>query len=101
LDVVGCALFGRGMADLAKRLGPTVTAGLRAAERTTRGIMLVNPPAWLFRVGANFLHHAPVLPPPLSRIQRIMKTVDDMVWEVIRDRQANPGRDDDLLGLLL
>ncbi len=101
LDVVGSALFGRGMADLAKRLGPTVTTGLRAAERTTRAIMLVNPPGWLFRAWASFLHHAPVLPPPLSRIQGIMRTVDDMVWEVIRERKANPGRDDDLLGLLL
>jgi cytochrome P450 len=101
LDVVGCALFGRGMADLAQRLGPTVTTGLRAAERTTRGIMLVNPPAWLFRAWANVLHHAPLLPPPLSRIQGIMRSVDEMVWQVIHDRQANPGADDDLLGLLL
>jgi len=101
LDVVGSALFGRGMADLAKRLGPTVTTGLRAAERTTRGIMLVNPPWWLFRAWGKFLHHAPLLPPPLARIQSIMRTVDDTVWEVIHERQANPGRDDDLLGLLL
>lgn len=101
LDVVGCALFGRGMADLARQLGPTVTTGLRAAERTTRGIMLVNPPAWLFRAWANFLHNAPLLPPPLSRIQGIMRSVDETVWRVIRERQANPGREDDLLGLLL
>ena len=101
LDVVGCALFGRGMADLAQRLGPTVTTGLRAAERATRGIMLVNPPAWLFRAWASFLHHAPLLPPPLSRIQSIMRGVDEMVWNVIREREANPGPDDDLLGLLL
>jgi cytochrome P450 len=89
------------MADLAQRLGPTVTTGLRAAERTTRGIMLVNPPAWLFRAWANVLHHAPLLPPPLSRIQGIMRSVDEMVWQVIHDRQADPGADDDLLGLLL
>ena len=101
LDVVGSALFGRGMADLAVRMGPSVTTGLRAAERATRGIMLVNPPWWLFRAWANFVHHAPFLPPPLSRIQGIMRGVDEMVWQVVRERQADPGRDDDLLGLLL
>lgn len=101
LDVVGSALFGRGMADLATRLGPTVTTGLRAAERATRAIMLVNPPWWLFRGWTSFLHRAPLLPPPLSRIQSIMRGVDEMVWQVIHDRQANPGSDDDLLGLLL
>jgi cytochrome P450 len=30
-----------------------------------------------------------------------MKTVDDTVWNVIHERQRSPGRDDDLLGLLL
>jgi cytochrome P450 len=101
LDVVGSALFGRGMADLAVRLGPSVTTGLRAAERATRAIMLLNPPWWLFRAWANFVHHAPLLPPPMSRIQGIMRDVDQTVWRVIRERQADPGSDQDLLGLLL
>lgn len=101
LDVVGSALFGRGMADLARRIGPTVTTGLRAAERATRLIMLVNPPWWLFRAWASFVHHAPVLPRPLNRIQSVMRTVDETVWEVIRERQANPKGADDLLALLL
>ena len=101
LDVVGSALFGRGMADLAVRLGPSVTTGLRAAERATRAIMLVNPPWWLFRAWANFVHHAPLLPPPMRRIQGIMRDVDETVWQVVRERQANPGSEEDLLGLLL
>ena len=101
LDVVGSALFGRGMADLARRIGPMVTTGLRAAERTTRIMMLTNPPWWLFRAWANFLHHAPLLPPPLSRIQAIMRTIDQTVWQVVRERQADPGDAGDLLGLLL
>ena len=101
LDVVGSALFGRGMADLARRIGPLVTTGLRAAERTTRLMMVTNPPWWLFRAWAGFLHHAPLLPPPLQRIQSVMRTIDETVWGVVRERQANPGRSDDLLGLLL
>jgi cytochrome P450 len=101
LDVVGSALFGRGMADLAREIGRSVTGGLRAAERAARLILLTNPPWWLARASASFVHRAPVLPPGLRRIQSIMRTVDDTVWDVIHDRQANPGDADDLLGLLL
>jgi len=101
LDVVGSALFGRGMADLARSIGPAVTEALRAAERATRLIMLVNPPWWLTRASAAFVHHAPLLPPPLSRLQSIMRTVDQTIWGVIHDRRAEPSSADDLLGLLL
>jgi cytochrome P450 len=101
LDVVGTALFGRGMADLADRIGPDVTAGLRAAERATRLIMLANPPVWLMRASAMFVDRAPLLPPPIGRLHSIMRTVDRMVWDVIRERQAHPDPTEDLLGLLL
>jgi cytochrome P450 len=101
LDVVGSALFGRGMADLARRLGPIVTLSLRAAERATRLYMLANPPVWLARGGASFVRHAPWLPPPLDRVHEAMVTIDETVWDVIHARQDTPGRDDDLLGMLL
>jgi cytochrome P450 len=101
LDVVGSALFGRGMADLARRMGPNVTVGLRAAERATRAIMVVNPPWWMFRAWASFVHHAPVLPAPMKRVQAVMRDIDRTVWTVVRERDANPGDGADLLGLLL
>jgi cytochrome P450 len=102
LDVVGSALFGRGMADLARRIGPNVTFGLRGAERATRLILLVNPPALLARGAALAVRHIPVLPPPISGLHDVLATVDKTVWDVIHDRQrSTAGRDDDLLGLLL
>jgi cytochrome P450 len=101
LDVVGSALFGRGMADLARRIGPRVTSGLRAAERATRLILLFNPPALLARAIASGVRRVPVLPPPLSGLHDILEVIDETVWGVIHERRANPGRDDDLLGLLL
>lgn len=101
LDVVGSALFGRGMADLARRLGPLVTTGLRAAEFTARLMMVAPPPRTLFRAWASFVQHAPLLPPPLDRIQAVMRNVDRTVWQVVRERQADPGSSEDLLGLLL
>jgi len=101
LDVVGSALFGRAMGDLARKLRPTVTGGLRAAEFAARLILVANPPWWLARASVSFIHHAPLLPPPLNRPQQIMRTIDEMVWEVIHDRQAHPKQADDLLGLLL
>lgn len=101
LDVVGSALFGRGMADLARQIGPTVTDGLRAAERATRVMMVTNPPPWLARATAAFIGHAPLLPPPVDRLQAVMQTIDRTVWGVIRERQENPDDTEDLLGLLL
>jgi cytochrome P450 len=101
LDVVGAALFGRGLGELAQELAPTVTAGLRAAERATRLILIANPPWWLARISADLIHHLPLLPPPLNRLHEIMRTVDETVWKVIHDRQAHPDDTADLLGLLL
>ncbi len=101
LEVVGSALFGRGMADFARRVGRSVTHGLRAAERATRVLVIANPPNWLARGVAEFVHHAPLLPPPLSSVQAVMRTIDSTVWDVIRDREAHPRGAEDLLGLLL
>jgi cytochrome P450 len=101
LDVVGSALFGRGMADLARKIGPRVTFGLRAAERATRVILIFNPPALLARTVALAVRHVPLWPPPISAIHDVLATVDDTVWGVIHQRQRDPGREDDLLGLLL
>ena len=101
LDVVGSALFGRGMSDLARRIGRTVTAGLRSAEVGARLLMVGNPPRVLARAAIGALGRAPVLPPPLGGPQRVMRTIDRTVWGVIEERRAHPGRQDDLLGLLL
>jgi cytochrome P450 len=102
LEVVGSALFGRGLGELARRLGPAVTTGLRAAEVAARLLVLVGPPAWAIRASAGFVHRSPLMPPPLRGIQRTMRTVDEVVWDIIDDRRANPQPDaDDLVGLLL
>jgi cytochrome P450 len=89
------------MADLAARIGPDVTDGLRAAERATRLILLANPPVWLVRLMAGIVDKTPHLPPPIGRLHEIMRTVDRMVWDVIHERQAHPDDTEDLLGLLL
>ena len=102
LDVVGSALFGHGMADLARRIGPAVTAGLRAAEIATRLLLVANPPVWLVRGCASAIDRAPLLPPPLGRLHTIMRTIDDDGL----GRDPRPPRASDrsagrLLGLLL
>ncbi len=101
LDVVGSALFGRGMAKLARGMAADVTDGLHAAERATRVMLLLNPPVWLVRATAALVDHAPFLPPPINRLHGIMRSVDRTVWDVIHDRQAHPKNAEDLLGLLL
>jgi cytochrome P450 len=101
MDVVGAALFGHRFGDIARRMRRVVTTGLRGAEVATRWLMVAGPPAWTVRATAGLIHHAPVLPRPLSGMQWVMRTVDDAVWELIHDRQANPTDTDDLLNLLL
>jgi cytochrome P450 len=101
LDVVGSALFGHGMADLARRIGPRVTYGLRSAERATRLMLLFNPPTLLTRAAMHAVRRAPLLPRSLAGAQDVMRVIDETVWGVIEGRRATPGREDDLLGLLL
>ncbi len=101
MDVVGAALFGHQFGDVARKMSRVVTIGLRGAEVATRLLMLLAPPVPLMRATAGFIHHAPLLPSPLSKMQWTMKTVDKAVWDLIHERQANPTDADDLLNLLL
>jgi len=101
MDVVGAALFGHQFGDMARRMQKVVTAGLRGAEVATRLLMVASPPVWGMRAVAGAIHHAPLLPPPLSQLQWVMKTVDRTVWDVIHDRQEHPSDTEDLLNLLL
>jgi cytochrome P450 len=106
LEVVGSALFGRGLSGFAQRMAREVRAGLRAAERGTRMIMIANPPAWMARAHVRLLKTLPWVPPPLDRPQRVMRIMDQSVWDVINERRASgedfgDEEDPDLLGLLL
>lgn len=106
LEVVGSALLGRGLAGFAQKMAPEVTTGLRAAERATRLIMLVNPPVWIPRTSVWLLDHLPYVPGKLKRPQRVMRVMDQSVWDVINERRASgedfdDEDDPDLLGLLL
>ena len=47
------------------------------------------------------MDRTPFLPPPIGRLHKIMRSIDTMVWDVIRDRQDHPDDTEDLLGLLL
>jgi cytochrome P450 len=101
MDVVGAALFGHRFGEVGQKMTKVVTTGLRSAEVATRLLMVVAPPVWGMRAFAKALHHAPYVPPPLNALQWVMRTVDDVVWELIDERRAQPSDTDDLLNLLL
>jgi cytochrome P450 len=101
LDVVGAALFGREMGDLARKLKRAVTDALRSAEVAARLMMVFDPPVWLARTLVAAVHHAPYLPPPLDKPSWALKAIDRTVWDTIHHRRANPVDTPDLLGLLL
>jgi len=109
LDVVGRALFGATLSDVAERLRPAVVVGLRTGVAAARLQLLLALPRWMVNLGGWLLYHVPVVPPPLSRIQRAMHTIDDVVRGVIDARlvgvdPSRAAREDDpsdLLDLLL
>lgn len=101
MDVVGAALFGHQFGELARRMQKVVTTGLRGAEVGTRLLMVAAPPVWGLRACIGAIRRSPLLPPRLRRLQWVMRTVDETVWDVIYERQAHPTESDDLLNLLL
>jgi cytochrome P450 len=64
-------------------------------------MLVFNPPRAVARALVLLVRHAPLLPPRVGGVQEVLRVVDETVWGVINERRAHPGRDDDLLGLLL
>src|SRR5947208_1066602 len=100
LDVVGRALFGATLSDVADRLRPAVVVGLRTGVAAARLQLLLALPRWMVNLGGWLLYNVPVVPPPLSHIRRSMHTIDDVVRGVINARSSAGGEgiEDDLLG---
>lgn len=101
LNVVGSALFGTQFGDIADKMSNQVTAGLRGAERAVRLFEIVAPPRWLFRAMTRAFYMPVPLPPPYRAMQAVIRSVDQTVWQMIGDRQANPTESPDLLNYLL
>lgn len=102
LDVVGRALFGTSLGLVADRLRPAVLVGLRTAMVAARLQSFFTVPPQLIDLVGEAVFRAPVLPGPLGRIRQAMRTIDNVVNEVIEARVATgTATDDDLLGLLL
>jgi cytochrome P450 len=101
LDVVGRALFGTGLSGYVDRLRPAVTEGMDIALLGARLQLLLGLPRWLIDAAGTALRRFP-MPWPLSRIRRVMRTIDDVVTELVDQRVADgTGRSADLLDLLL
>ena len=100
LDVVGRALFGATLSDVADRLRPAVVVGLRTGVAAARLQLLLALPRWMVNLGGWLLYNVPFVPPPLSGIRRSMHTIDDVVRGVI-DARSSAGGEGDLLDLLL
>lgn len=101
LDVVGTALFGKAFGEVARRIGPAVTAGLRLGEIAARLTLVADPPAWSVKALGAAVHHSPLMPPPLNRAQTTMRVIERAIRDVIEDREGQEAHDDDLLGMLL
>ncbi|WP_405136207.1 cytochrome P450 [Nocardia sp. NBC_01388] len=101
LNVVGSALFGQQFGHIAQRMSGLVTDGLRFAERLERLFVVAAPPKPLWRAAARVAFTPIPLPPPLRKIQHIVRTLDAEVWRVVTDRYENPTDSPDLLNHLL
>ena len=102
LDVVGRALFGTTLADTADRLRPAVGMGLDTAVGAARLQSVLAIPPWFIDLAGRVVYRSPVLPKSVRRIQIAMRTIDDVVREIIAARRAD-GADagTDMVSLLL
>ncbi len=101
LDVVGRALFGSGLAQHIDRLRPAVSRGMAIALKAARLQMVLGIPRGMIDKGGRLVRRVR-LPPPLHRIRPTMETFDEVVDDLIDERQREgTGRVDDLLDLLL
>ena len=101
LDVVGRALFGAGLAKDADRLRPAVASGMSIALSAARLQMYLSIPGGLVDRGGSIVHRLP-MPWPLSRVRRVMLTLDQIVSDIVDARAAEGTTSgSDLLDLLL
>jgi cytochrome P450 len=101
LDVVGRALFGNGLARHIDRLRPAVSRGMNIALVAARLQMITGVGKRFIDLAGRFARRVP-LPWPLHRIRGTMQTFDDVVIEMIEQREREGlGHHHDLLDLLL
>jgi cytochrome P450 len=101
LDVVGRALFGNGLAPHLDRLRPAVTRGMSIALAAARLQMVLGLGPRLIDAAGRVFRRVP-LPWPLHKIRGVMQTFDDVVVDMIDQREREGlGAHDDLLDLLL
>lgn len=100
LDVVGRALFGTDLSTFVEKLRPAVSDGMSIALTAARLQLLLGFTKRMIDFGGRIIRRVP-LPPPLNRIRRVMTTIDEIVWQLIDDREDSGSGEGDLLDLLL
>jgi cytochrome P450 len=101
LNVVGNSLFSQGFGPVAAKMSSKVTGGLRFGERMLRLFLVTAPPKKVWR-GLSRVAFTPLpIPPPFAGIQRIVKHIDDAVWQLTNERREHPIDTPDLLNHLL
>lgn len=101
LEVLGRAMFGRSFAEIIRSTAGQVLDGMRSLEDLEHLFLLYTPPPVLWRPFSRWLGSGIPAPPPVRRLQRIVRAMDGLVWSVVDDRRANPTDTVDLLNLLL
>lgn len=102
LDVVGRALFGTTLVNAADRLRPAVGMGMDTAVGAARLQSLFSLPRWSVDAIGRLVFRSPLLPPSVRKIQHAMRTIDDVVREIVVARRGDPQADpSDMVGLLL
>ena len=101
LNIVGNALFGRQFGAISDAMSDKVTAGLRFGVKFLRLFLIAEPPRWLFRTVMRGAFLPVPLPWPFRHVQVVAKTLDKAVWDLVRDRKANPIDGVDLLNYML
>ena len=101
LEVVGRALMGQGFGQVANEIRPAVVEGVESGVYAAQLQVAVGARRRLVALAARILHDVPMVVPRLRNIQWMMRTIDRVIYDVIRDHEENPHDEGDLVSLLL
>lgn len=101
LEVLGRAMFGRSFADLIRESAGHVSEGMRKLEELEHLLLLVTPSQLLWKPFERLVAGPVPAPPPVRRLQQVVRVMDETIWGIVNDRRANPTDTTDLLNLLL
>ena len=102
LEVVGQALMGHGFGAVADEIRPAVVEGVESGVYAAQLQVAIGARRHLVALVGRLLRNVPMVLPRLRNIRWMMRTIDRVIYDLIRDHEEHPDiGQGDLVSLLL